>query len=531
MPSPHLNEIQLVEALGSCPRRFEGGSGITCFVIGSDSIHSSKAESAVLEVLKHLHSGRHIDRLFRNFDAAEKFGHVPVMKEDEEADLESYKSFPNEDITRQLTTAYLDRNWTDACWAFGMISSDPVHVHAFDDWYSWAVCKDALRLMDQRAGKVEIITSVLQEFLSEKLLGPLSFDELLRLVRLEWDDDEWIKYEQWLASPDFTVTLSALAREVEAAGGAIKELITQLELTRDYYTAARARIRALVRKSLKKMRETGSKTGGIVVGLPWLNYAADLVEQELVSFLMIVPKEVGVVSIIEGAQTLVKDPGAADNLSEVLLGKKMRSPVKAMLEGPQKLRESRATSWATAAEGILWQNESYPDREQLEKAEKCIAKSLELWPECPFVWGTKGMLLFMKGDKSEGVECFEKAFRLEPRNVNLIVHAAVRGVKSGLYEWAEKHCFRGLYLSPKHGLLWNNLGASYHYRGKAGPARYCFQKSAKFNEQHGIDNLKRTAQRHFTFLHCPPKLFPPILFFMNRVVIRLQRRWQKITGL
>lgn len=145
---------------------------------------------------------------------------------------------------------------------------------------------------------------------------------------------------------------------------------------------------------------------------------------------------------------------------------------------------------------LLHKIEDYIVKKNYAAARKLIRNDLKRL-------GTKYDYYFYMGvastDADERLRNFEKAFELEPDNIDIIVNLANAKDESGDYDAAIEGYNKALEIEPKNALIFNNRGFSYFHKGDFEKALNDYDmalmlspklKTAEYNKQELIKILK-----------------------------------------
>ncbi len=504
-------DVELPEALGTCRRRGTGEAGPTFFLIATGPGHPPAEERSVLDVLQHLHGPTPIGWLFESLDGAVKSGDIFI--DQREADVAPYRSMPNRDHTAAIAELMIRQGTVSAAKGFAMMCEPAVHLQPFDDWYAWARQRDALYRLDGEAGHLERACSLLDAVLPRSGPERESFDTMAGLARLAWTGADWVARK-----PRLPIDPAGLLSRIDAAENtlaATAEFLIRFQLWAcDFYESGVARTEALVGKALEALRRAGASRGAIILGGAWIESAAELLVNKGVELFEIWPRKLSMSSMLDQAPRILDEfSDSRRKLKELMLGEEIRSRVKVLTDDPRERRRNWARDWSAAAQGLLFSR-------QLDKADECARRALEIDPTWAEAWTSRGIVARERRDHLQAVTFFERAVAMNPRD------SRYRGLlgedldAAGRTRDAYRAIVKGIRLDPVSGEAWCRLGFHLHRHGERRQACYCFERGKDYGDPAAADNWRIACHSPATRRDCPREVRPWRLAF--------EQRWRKL---
>ena len=121
---------------------------------------------------------------------------------------------------------------------------------------------------------------------------------------------------------------------------------------------------------------------------------------------------------------------------------------------------------------------SYQNRGELQQAEQCFKKALELNPKNEEAYLKLAMLYKDQSELQQAEQCFKKALELNPKNEG--AYLELRWLCAGS-EQVEGYLNKALELNPKNDGAYVELGLSYRDRGQYQLAEESLQKALELN--------------------------------------------------
>ncbi len=512
--------IALPPEIGICKRQFQGKSRETLFLIATGTGHSPVEERAVLDVLEYLHGVNPIEWLFETLDGSWKSGDIFI--DQREADVRAYRSFQDAERHAAITDYLVRQGNVSAAKGFAMRCEPAVHLQPFDDWYGWALYRDALYWMNGLAGRMESICSLLEAVVPQGGPEQKVWARMAALMRLAWTSTEYS-----VRKPELPVDPEGLLTHVKAPADALasaKDFLTRFQFRAcESYDSSLARIETLVRKALDALRRAGATRGAMVLGAAWIDTAIDLLIARDVGFLAIWPPKVSMSPMLDHVPAALDEyKGSRRAIKEVFLGERVQSAVEALDSEPAERLRERARDWAAAAQSLLFNH-------QLDKGEECAKRALEIDPSWADAWTSRGIVARERRDHRQAVDFFERAIALEPRNSRFWGLKGEDLDSLGRHPEARKALVRAIRLDPASGAAWSRLGVHLYHNGPRREACYCFERGKTYGDDVAADNWRIACHFSVTPRDCPREVRPWRLAFrqaLANVRARL-RRWSR----
>jgi tetratricopeptide (TPR) repeat protein len=510
-----LVPISLPDNLGRCTEQFQGSSDLTIHLIASRTGHPADAEEAVLEVLRFLHGLASLQGLFINFDAALKSGDIKIQQS--ELELDPWRSLSDREAAFEATLFVLKSGLACAGRAFGMISEPRVPVHSLDDWYAWAVQRDALAVLNANGGKLILLEALLETVSKAELLSDSALPNLLELIRLGWTGKEWRKNRQALDQLDPAVLLSPFTNHLPEYNSIVKNLIVYKEQACFFYDSGETRIKTFIDKALQISPQYQAGFVAIVIDIAWFDVIADYLKSKSISYSKIIPVNVYVEPILDSASIILNDLSIEKHRqADMLMGAKIRTPIEILETRSSEYGGLLALSWGAAAQALAYDYEQFRRQDDLAKAEHCVELALVRSADDADAWSIRGEIFLLKGDAQASLTSFEKADALMP-NTPLFLAAKARALdRLSRTRKARRFFVRSIYLAPRNSTLWAFLGEYFYNHGKHGEACYCFNKGRVYGSANCAQNYRNLCRSSSSIFGCPIELLPPVLFLASK---------------
>lgn len=525
---------------GAVVERHEGDSSFVVYLVASQAGHPPAAEKAVHASLTSLHSRTPLERVFVSLDAAAKSGF-----EEGEMELGPYRAFANRSVSGAISTTMIDADLMSGGMAFGITAEPAARVHVVDDWYGWALQREALSRLNEEAGRIVLIAQLVDFLLPDGAPGSDRVRGAVSCVGLEWDALEWRRNEQVVRGLDPSRALAPLRGEIPEFEAIADFVAVGLGWAMEFYEAGAARADTIVDRVLASLREDGSRREGepgraaIVLTLPWLEHAAERLRAEGASFVALAAPGVSRASMLDTAGIAVGELSDTNRrLGELFSGKKrFTGRVEALDANARERARRRSSDWVTAGQALrqrvevherhVWLSRGIRALEaEMKKIEECFQRALAADPTYPAAWVAFGGFRVDNGRAAESLEYFDEALRLDAKDLRAWEGRGEALNSVGRSREARRALLRCVYLEPGTGRYWNRLGLHYHGRGGYGAACYCFDRGRALGDDMARQNWEmvcsggRAAAR-------PRSLHPVVQLLMRRIVLPSGHLWSR----
>jgi|GEM_PF-291213 len=126
----------------------------------------------------------------------------------------------------------------------------------------------------------------------------------------------------------------------------------------------------------------------------------------------------------------------------------------------------------------------YEILEDVENAEKCYRRAIEILPECKDAYSNLGILLASQEKLEEALDCFVKAIDIDPNFANAYFNAGDIMYQVGLYEQSVDTYSNGLIIAPDHAPAYFAIGNCYFQLGVYEAAAMAYRETIKLDPNH-----------------------------------------------
>ena len=129
----------------------------------------------------------------------------------------------------------------------------------------------------------------------------------------------------------------------------------------------------------------------------------------------------------------------------------------------------------------------------LQKAEKCLTKALQIQPNSWSALWLRGKIFQRRGEYTEALEQFRRAHELNPEQPDVVREAGLTAMDLGDAEAGVYFCERAVALKPDDSGLFANLALAQLFAGQRKKALASAQKAVQRNPDDGISRQVLTV--------------------------------------